>query len=216
MAAPATSPHTSAAMASFSHFRERDLSCPRIWRLPSSTVAGQPISPAGATGQALVVDVLDPHGVIVSGDRSTITIRVHSGNGTLGGTTTAQAVNGVATFSNLLLDPTGVYTLQATDGSLTAATSKAFTITSDLSTAHLVWAQEPSVDTLVGKALTPNLTVQAVDRYNNVVTTDHSKIILSTTGGIFTGASTVTLSGGKATFSNIVSRGGQNQPGGAG
>ena len=43
---------------------------------------------------------------------------------------TAQAVNGVATFNNLTLSALGDYTLQATDGSYTAATSAGFAVVS--------------------------------------------------------------------------------------
>jgi hypothetical protein len=50
--------------------------------------------------------------------------------GTLGGTTVVVPIRGVATFSNLVISPAGTgYTLAATSGTLTGATSAAFNIT---------------------------------------------------------------------------------------
>ena len=52
-----------------------------------------------------------------------ITLSKASGPGTLTGTLTVDAVNGVAAFSNIQVDQAGTYTLNATSGSLTQATS---------------------------------------------------------------------------------------------
>jgi hypothetical protein len=46
------------------------------------------------------------------------------------GTTTTAAVAGVATFSDLSLTATGAYTLTATDGIDSSATSTSFTVSS--------------------------------------------------------------------------------------
>jgi Tol biopolymer transport system component len=59
-----------------------------------------------------------------------VAIGTNPSGGTLSGTTMIIAVAGVATFSNLSIDKAGTgYTLQATSGALTAATSAAFNIT---------------------------------------------------------------------------------------
>src|SRR5262249_34439986 len=62
---------------------------------PSSTTAGQTLN-------SLTINIEDADGYIVSSDNSTVTIAVHSGpnGGTLLGTFTAAAQNGVATFNN--------------------------------------------------------------------------------------------------------------------
>ena len=52
--------------------------------------------------------------------------------------------------------------------------------------------------------LAPALVVEAADQFGNVITTDRSKIILSTSTGNFTGTNSVTLSNGVGTFSAIV------------
>ena len=57
---------------------------------------------------------------MVTGDSSTVTLTLKSGNFAGGGNAaTVQAVNGVATFSGLVLDAARTYTLIASDGALT-------------------------------------------------------------------------------------------------
>ena len=81
------------------------------------------------------VQVLDAGGNIVDSDAS-ITLAITTGTpasggaGTLIGTTTVSAVNGVATFSGLSIDTAGVgYRLTATSGVLTPADSALFSVT---------------------------------------------------------------------------------------
>ena len=93
---------------------------------PSDTPAGGTISPA------VRVSVEDASGSVVATDNSNVTLAIgtNPAGGTLSGTRTVAAVNGVATFNNLSIDKAGVgYTLTATDGSLTSATSGTFNIT---------------------------------------------------------------------------------------
>ena len=68
------------------------------------------------------VAVEDQHANIVTSNTSTLTVTVTSGSFVAGSTTAVAAVNGIATFSNLILAK-GTYTLKVSDGSLTAATS---------------------------------------------------------------------------------------------
>lgn len=78
----------------------------------------------------LQVALLDANGQIVTrsaraaGPAVTLTV---SGNAHLVGTTTVNAVNGVATFNNVAVVGTGTHTLGASSGQLTAATSQPFT-----------------------------------------------------------------------------------------
>ena len=81
------------------------------------------------------VQILDAAGNIVDSDAS-ITLAITTGTpasggaGTLIGTTTVSAVNGVATFSGLSIDTAGVgYRLTATSGVLTPADSALFSVT---------------------------------------------------------------------------------------
>jgi hypothetical protein len=78
-----------------------------------------------------VVTVEDANGDKVTTDTSSVTLAIGSnpGGGTLSGTKTVAAVAGVAIFSGLSINATGTgYTLTATDGSLTGATSSTFNI----------------------------------------------------------------------------------------
>ena len=71
--------------------------------------------------------------------------RGEPGGGTLSGTTTVSAVNGVAVFSNLSIDKTGDgYTLTATSAGLTGATSPPFDILTG-SANHLVFLTGPTI-----------------------------------------------------------------------
>jgi hypothetical protein len=91
---------------------------------PASTTTNSTLAP-------ITVDVEDSSGDLVSSDNSDVTLAIGTGTtgATLGGTTTVAAVGGVATFNNLTLNAPGTYTLAATDGSLTSATSSPFNVT---------------------------------------------------------------------------------------
>jgi hypothetical protein len=57
-----------------------------------------------------------------------VTISTGTGAFATSATTKVAAVNGIATFSNLIFGAKGVYTLKVSDGSLTAATTHAITV----------------------------------------------------------------------------------------
>ena len=81
--------------------------------------------------------VKDQFGNVVTSNTSTITVAVASGPGGFasGSTTSVAAVNGVATFSNLMLKCAGTYTLSVSDGSLTGATSGTIVVSAVLAPA---------------------------------------------------------------------------------
>ena len=88
-----------------------------------NTLTGQAIAPA------VQVQVVDPFGNLVSSDSSTVTVAIGSnpGGGRLSGSASALVGGGFATFSGLSVNNAGNgYTLVATDGSLTRATSNPF------------------------------------------------------------------------------------------
>lgn len=96
-------------------------------------------SPGGApTGSPLapqpVVSVEDASGNVVTSFTGPVTLAIKAGSGTagaiLGGTTSVNAVAGIATFSGLSIDKAGTdYVLTASSGALATADSEAFTIT---------------------------------------------------------------------------------------
>ena len=81
---------------------------------------------------AVTVQLLDVNGNLVTTatDSVTLSISTNPGGGTLGGTVSVNAVNGVATFNDLSIDAAGTgYTLDASVIGLTNVTSDPFTIT---------------------------------------------------------------------------------------
>ncbi|HEY3323559.1 MAG TPA: PKD domain-containing protein [Planctomycetota bacterium] len=92
---------------------------------PTDCVAGTAFS------TQIGVTVLDANGNVVGNDSSNVTLAIYTnpGSGTLGGTNTTSAVNGVAAFSGLSIDKSGNgYTLIASDGNLTTAISSSFKV----------------------------------------------------------------------------------------
>jgi hypothetical protein len=93
---------------------------------PTTTQAGNNITPA------VTVEIQDQHGARLTGATNSVTLAIgtNPGSGTLGGTKTQAAVNGLATFSGLSIDNAGSgYTLTASSTGLTGATSSSFNIT---------------------------------------------------------------------------------------
>jgi hypothetical protein len=88
----------------------------------------------GASIGTVTVAIEDAYGNVVTTNTTTITLATTS---PITGITSVAAVNGVATFTGLSMSQTGSYTLSATDGTLTAATSAAFTVTTPVITAPL-------------------------------------------------------------------------------
>ena len=85
-----------------------------ISRATADRHTGDTVSPA------IAVNVENASGNVVAADDSTVTLAIASGpaGATLGGMVSAVAVNGVATFPNLSLNQVGMYTLTASDGTL--------------------------------------------------------------------------------------------------
>jgi hypothetical protein len=169
---------------------------------PTTTAAGAFITPA------VQVSVEDAFGNVVTGNTSNVTVAIgtNPSGGTLNGTLTVAAVNGVATFSNLSIDQTGTgYTLTASDGALTGATSNPFNITPG-TTLHLVFTTQPSTS-VAGAHISPAVRVTVEDQFNNVVTSDTSNVTVAIgtnpSGGTLGGSLTVAAVNGVATFSNL-------------
>jgi hypothetical protein len=73
------------------------------------------------------VEITDAGGNRVASSAN-VTLVLQTGGGTLSGTVTQAAVNGLATFGNLSIDKAGAKTLRASSGSLSVADSSSFTI----------------------------------------------------------------------------------------
>lgn len=148
---------------------------------PTSTGENTSISPA------VVVNVEDAYGNIVTNDASAVTLSVNSGPSTAINGNVIAANQGVATFSALSLPNAGNYTLSATDGGLTGAISNPFTITGPFGAAsQLVFSSQP-VNTTAGSTISDAnghaITVQVEDANGNVVVTDTSHVSITLSGG---------------------------------
>ena len=170
---------------------------------PSHSMAGSAISPA------VQLQLLDQFGNLVDTDNSDQVALTANGPGSLAGSSTTKvtASSGVAVFSNLVLNTTGDYTLSAAATGLSGTTSTSFTIGVATAT-KLAFTVSPS-NTTAGSAISPAVQVQVLDQYGNLVSTDNSDQISVTVAsgpGSWTGTSTTsgTVSGGVATFSNLV------------
>jgi subtilase family serine protease len=167
----------------------------------------QPVSgAAGSTLAAIKVSVENASGNAVVGNTSAVTIKFGSnpGGATLGGTLTVNAVNGVATFSNITINKTGTgYTLVASDGSLTGDTSNAFNITPGAAAKVLFTSQPPS-STTAGASFATTVTIQ--DSSGNVATGNTSAVTLALTtanGATLGGTKTLSAVNGVAAFTGL-------------
>jgi len=161
---------------------------------------------AGSSLATFRVSVEDSFGnVITTGAGATDVVTIAS-SCTLGGTVTATAVAGVATFSKLAIDSAGACTLTATDTSrsLTTAASTAVAVNPDTAT-KLAFTTEPPAIANVGVVLT-SFQVSVEDTFGNVVTTGNgAKDSLTITSScILGGTATATAVTGVATFSALV------------
>ena len=167
--------------------------------------------PAGATtGIAFttqpVVRILDQGGVIVTtgtGASEVVTASVATGTGALGGTLTATAINGVATFTNLQITGTGAQTLQfATTTPTLTTTSSSFTVTAGTPTQVAITTQPAGA--VSGVAFTTQPVIQLRDAGGNLTTsTANVTVVIASGTGTLTGTATVAAVNGVATFTNL-------------
>lgn len=108
--------------------------------------------PAGAVTNALlttqpVVQVRDGTGVLLATDTRPVTVSIASGTGTLSGTTTVNAVNGVATFTNLAITGSGNHTLRFSAAAASEVISTAFAVAAPTTMRVLVGTTPTQVGT---------------------------------------------------------------------
>jgi hypothetical protein len=154
------------------------------------------------------VAVQDSLGNVVTGDGSTsvgLAFGTNPSSATLTGGGAVTVSSGVATFSGLSVNKSGVgYTLTATSGSLTSATSSTFTITVGAA-AKLAFTTQPSASVVSGLALTQQPVVTVQDAGGNTVTGSTAAITLTSSGGTLACATNPRSAvSGVATFSGCV------------
>jgi hypothetical protein len=165
---------------------------------PTSTFAGFNLDSPGGVG----VSVEDSSGQVVSGDSSTVSIAIASGptGGAFiaGSVTSVAASNGVATFTHLAFNLSGTYTLRASDGSLTAAST---TVVIQPNTGILLL--DPSGEAL---SLSGNAAL-TLTNYGALFVDSSNSAALSASGGASVTASEIDLVGGLSATGNAAVQG---------
>ncbi len=170
------------------------------------TVEPPTTTTAGATLASFAVSVEDQYGnLIATGTGSTDTIALTS-TCTLGGTDSATATGGVATFNAVTINKGTTCTLTATDSSrtLTTATSNPATTVTAAAANKVVFTVEPPATATAGTTLA-SFAVSVEDHYGNVVTTGTgaTDTIALTSACTLGGTDSVAAVGGVATFTNV-------------
>ena len=168
---------------------------------PRNTVVGTNISPPV---QVEIQNVLGGR-VTTSSAPVTLSLAANPGTGTLSGTLTVAAVNGVATFSNLKINRPGPgYTIAAASSGLTGATSTAFNITAG-APASLRFVVQPT-NVGAGAELAP-IEVELLDALGNLATGATPLVTLSLGnnpgGATLNGTASVNAVDGVATFTGL-------------
>jgi hypothetical protein len=131
----------------------------------------QPPSPTDAGdvfAADVTVEIVDFFGNRVTSSTATVRVAVQGLPGVLLGTTSVNAVNGLAIFSDLRIEQAGAgLVLNATCGPLVGASSNAFDI-APLAATGLSFLTQPS-NTTGGVTFTPAVQVAYVDVFGNVV-----------------------------------------------
>ena len=178
---------------------------------PTTEAAGATITPS------ITVRAEDAVGNLDTNFTGPVTLAIASGpaDGVLSGTTTRLASGGIATFNNLSIQRAGTYTLRATSGALTQATSAAFQITpGPPSGATSEITADPSAIDADGSS-TSTITVLLRDPFGNALTTGGANVTVSTTlgtlgpvtdngNGTYSATLTSSTTAGTATISGTV------------
>jgi sugar lactone lactonase YvrE len=167
---------------------------------PVDTTVGTAISPA------VQVEILDKYGNALIDDNSgQIAMSVATGPGgfTNGSSTEATVSAGVAAFANLALAKSGVYTIAASDGAL-SATSNSFYIAPAQATKLVVTTQPPGT-TSAGNTF--SVTVEAEDAFGDLDPDYYSNVQISLAadpgGGVLGGTLTQSANAGVVSFTGL-------------
>jgi len=169
---------------------------------PTTTTGGVPINPA------VVVEIQNAGGVRVPTATNSVTIAIGTNpkGGALSGTKTVTAVAGLATFSTLSIDSAANgYTLAASAGGLTGATSGTFNVTVGPA-AELGFLVQPN-NTTGGVPIAPAVKLEVRDAGGNRVTGATNSITIdlanNPNSGTLSGTTTAAASAGVATFGTL-------------
>ncbi|MGZ5545183.1 MAG: beta strand repeat-containing protein, partial [Limisphaerales bacterium] len=167
---------------------------------PAATAtAGQAFSPQP------VISLRDAFGNIITGDNVTQVTVTRTAGGTLLGTTTVTAVNGVFTFTDLAETVAGSMTLTFSSTGLTPLTSSSIQVNPG-AVAQLSLQTQPSSTITAGTKFPQQPVVWLLDAYGNLVTTDNTTQVTASRingSGNLQGTTTMTAIGGIVTYTNL-------------
>jgi hypothetical protein len=173
-----------------------------ISRQPGGAASGAPLDPEP------VVEVRDGSNQRVTGSTASITVSIASGSGSLVGTTTRNAVDGVASFSDLRIEGAGTYRLTFASPGLSSATSESITITApppppQVATQLGISAQPGGA--LADARLNPQPRVEIRDASGGIVASSTAPVTATITGGsgTLTGTATIDAVAGVAAFADL-------------
>jgi hypothetical protein len=169
----------------------------RVVTQPGGAVDGQ------VFGTQPVVEILDQTGQPLTTATNAVTVAITSGQGTLSGTATVQAVGGVATFSGLSISGTGTFTLSFVSTSLTAVTSGGFEVAAGVPTS-LVIVQQPA-GAVAGQPFTTQPIVQILDQTGNLIRRVTATVTATSSTGVLSGMRNISLTNlpGEFAFSDL-------------
>lgn len=164
-------------------------------------------APSGATsGLALnvqpVVRVVSDDGKLATGADVPVTAALVSGSGTLAGTTTVTAANGVATFTDLRIDGPGLHEIHFTSAGLDAVTAPGLNVTQVA--ASLVVERSPE-GTYSGHEFEIQPRVDILDHAGIQLATGPVNVVVTKASGAgtLTGTLNTSATAGRATFANL-------------
>ncbi len=169
----------------------------RFTQGPSTAAAGMPLSPT------LQVSVEDQNGNVVTSSAAPVMLTLSGGSASLVGTTTVDAVNGVATFTGVTVNGVvGSYTLTATSTGLTSATISPFTLTAGAAAQIAINAINGGNNQTAreGTAVMGPLSVTVTDTWGNPVSGATVTFTPQLNNGTVTGGTQTTDGNGVATL----------------
>jgi len=168
------------------------------------TTAPAASTPAGVTMAGIVVQIQDAAGNSIPSNGVPITVALNAGAFTSGTTTILTAPNGSATFTDLLINVSGNYTLTASSAGniFTATPATPFTIATATPSVIQITQDAPSVTT-AGTVFSPAVTVRITDSLNNPATNTLVTLSLLGGGSLSGTVAHVTDVTGVATFNNL-------------
>lgn len=165
---------------------------------PANSVSGSNL------GTQPVVQIRDASGTVSTSSTASVTATLNGSGATLSGTTTVNAVNGAASFTNLRVNGSGAHTITFASSGLTPMTSSSFTVTQTASSLSL--GTQPG-GAVTGAALSVQPVVRVLDAAGMVDVAFTGQVAASLTSvsgtGTLGGTTTVTAAAGVATFTNL-------------